>query len=144
MKRDDSLRPLSREHLGALTVAKKLRDADNSTGLAETFLNFWQEDGQRHFRVEEEVLLPIWAMHASVDRPGVMRMLEDHLTIRRWALEIETRGLSVDEACDLGELLNAHVRFEERELFPQIEADLDGTALRELAVAIEKAEAQPH
>jgi len=106
------------------------------------FLSFWNEDGQRHFRIEEEVLLPTWALHASVDRTGVTKMLDEHLAIRRSALEVEDRGLSPEDARQLGKLLDAHVRFEERELFPLIEADLDSEALRRLALAIEKAETE--
>lgn len=142
MKRDDSLRPLSREHLKALTTAKKLREAAGPVGLAEIFMSFWNEDGKRHFRIEEEVLLPIWAQHGVIDRPGVTRMLDHHLAIRRWALEVEARGLSVEDAHVLGELLDNHVRFEERELFPLIEATLGESALGQLAEAIERAEDQ--
>ena len=142
MKRDESLRPLSREHHRALVTARALQESNSSADLAITFLTFWREDGQRHFRIEEEVLLPTWAMHAAVDRAGVTRMLEEHLTIRRSALEIEDRGLSLEDAQQLGRLLDAHVRFEERELFPLIEADLDERALSQLAAAIEKAETQ--
>jgi hemerythrin-like domain-containing protein len=142
MKRDESLRPLSREHHRALVTARSLQEATPAADLANTFLSFWREDGQRHFRIEEEVLLPSWAMHASVDRAGVTRMLEEHLAIRRFALEAEARGLSREAALQLGESLEAHVRFEERELFPLIEAALDSEALRRLAVDIEKAEAE--
>jgi len=141
VKRDDSLRPLSRQHLVALTTAMKLRRASSSEGLADAFLEFWRDDGRNHFRVEEEVLLPTWAMHAAVDRAGVARMLEEHLAIRRSVLEIEAGGLSTEGAHRLGQLLDAHVRFEERELFPLIEAALDESALAQLALAIEKAEA---
>lgn len=144
MKRDESLRPLSREHHRALVTARALQESEPSTDFANTFLAFWREDGQRHFRIEEEVLLPAWAMHASVDRNGVSRMLEEHLAIRRSALEIEVRGLSPEDAQQLGQMLDAHVRFEERELFPLIEAALDESALSQLAVAIEKAETEEH
>jgi hemerythrin-like domain-containing protein len=142
MKRDESLRPLSREHHRALVTARALQESKSSVDLANRFLTFWREDGRRHFRIEEEVLLPTWALHASVDRNGVAKMLEDHLDIRRSALNVEARGLSADEARQLGQRLEAHVRFEERELFPLVEAALDGEALSQLAVAIEKAEAE--
>jgi hemerythrin-like domain-containing protein len=105
-------------------------------------LEFWRNDGRDHFRIEEEVLLPTWARHADVDQGGVARMLSDHLNIRRYVLDVEDHGLQVEEAHDLGRLLNDHVRFEERELFPRIEEALDPDALGELARAIEKAEAE--
>lgn len=140
MKRAEALQPLSREHLGALLVAKKLSEATEAEPAAHAFLEFWEEDGQHHFRVEEEVLLPAWALHAEVDRAAVARMLEDHLAIRREALRLATGGATVVELHELGRRLNAHVRFEERQLFPLIEAALDAESLDRLARAIELAE----
>jgi hemerythrin-like domain-containing protein len=141
MKRDEALRPLSREHLGALLVAKMLREATDAGPAAAAFLAFWREDGQRHFRIEEEVLLPGWAARAEVDRDGVHRMLDEHLAIRRWALRLERGEAGLTEARALGELLHDHVRFEERQLFPAIEEALDADGLAELAAAIDAAEA---
>jgi len=105
MKRAEALRPLSREHLSALLIAKKLREADDVEQVSAAFLDFWREDGQHHFRVEEEVLLPTWAVHSEVDRAGVSRMLEEHLAIRRQALRLEAGRLTVEEVRELGELV---------------------------------------
>ena len=140
MKRDEALRPLSREHLRALLAAKELREAEDLEVASMSFLAFWSEDGQRHFRVEEEVLLPTWALHGEVDREGIRRMLDEHLAIRREALRIEAGDASLEEARELGGLLHDHVRFEERELFPQVEEALDEESLGRLAAAIEAAE----
>jgi len=143
MKRAEALRPLSREHLGALLTAKKLREAEQLSDASRDFLDFWRDDGMRHFRVEEEVLLPAWAMHAEVDRDGVRRMLDEHLAIRREALRLESGEASLGEARELGQLLHDHVRFEERQLFPMIEEALDAASLERLATAIEAAEREP-
>jgi diguanylate cyclase (GGDEF)-like protein len=140
MKRDEALRPLSREHLGALLAAKALREADSLEDASRAFLDFWRDDGQRHFRIEEEVLLPSWAAHAEVDRGGVSRMLDEHLAIRREALRLESEEATLEEARELGTLLHDHVRFEERELFPRLEEALDPGTLAQLAKAIEDAE----
>jgi len=140
MKRDEALRPLSREHLVALLAAKKLKEADDLGGATRTFLDFWQGDGKRHFRVEEEVLLPAWALHAEVEHDGVRRMLDEHLAIRREALRLEACEATLEEARELGQLLHDHVRFEERQLFPRIEADMGAEDLAQLAAAIEEAE----
>ena len=141
MKRAEALRHLSREHLVALLTAKRVREAVDLEQARKTFLGFWEEDGRRHFRVEEEVLLPVWATHAEVDRDGVARMLEEHLAIRRDALRLAAGDLSLEQARELGTLLHDHVRFEERQLFPAVEADLDPQALGRLSAAIEAAEA---
>jgi hemerythrin-like domain-containing protein len=141
MKRAEALQPLSREHLTALLAAKKLREADDVAVATRDFLAFWNEDGRRHFRIEEEVLLPGWAAYGEVDHDGVVRMLEEHLTIRREALRLQAGELSLRDIHNLGVLLHDHVRFEERELFVVAEAALDPAALDLLAAAIEAAEA---
>ena len=142
MKRDEALQPLSRDHLQALLAAKRLREATDASA-GEEFLAFWEDDGRHHFRVEEEVLLPGWALHAAVDRGAVARMLEDHLAIRRGALRVAAGEAGPEELVALGQLLDDHVRFEERQLFPLIEAALDVEQLARLAVAIEAAEEEP-
>lgn len=142
MKRAEALRPLSREHLVALITAKRLKEAGDLEEASRAFLDFWEGDGARHFRVEEEVLLPGWALHAEVDRDGVRRMLEEHLAIRRGALRLEAGEATLEEARQLGVLLHDHVRFEERQLFPLVEEALDSAALDRLAAAIEAAEQQ--
>jgi hemerythrin-like domain-containing protein len=141
VKRAEALRPLSREHQVALAVAKMLREASDRNRAGLAFLDFWEEDGRRHFRIEEEVLLPTWALHAEVDRAGAGRMLEEHLAIRRAALRIADGTAPLEELQALGALLHDHVRFEERELFPLVEAALDADSLAQLAAAIERAEA---
>jgi hemerythrin-like domain-containing protein len=140
MKRAEALQPLSRDHLQALLAAKRLRSATDVSAASRDFLEFWEPEGKQHFRVEEEVLLPGWALHSPVDRLAVARMLEEHLAIRRHALRVAAAEASLEELRDLGQLLEGHVRFEERELFPMIEEALDPGSLRRLATAIERAE----
>jgi hypothetical protein len=139
MKRAEALRPLSREHLAALLAAKRLREADDLEEARRDFLRFWDEDGAQHFRVEEEVLLPTWALHAEIDGEGVRRMLDEHLAIRREALRLAAGEGTLADARDLGTLLHDHVRFEERRLFPRIEEALDPESLDHLAAEIEAA-----
>ena len=85
-------------------------------------------------------MLPGWALKSPVDRVAVARMLEEHLAIRRGALRAAAAEAAIEELRDLGQLLDDHVRFEERELFPMIEEALDPDSLRRLATAIRRAE----
>jgi hemerythrin-like domain-containing protein len=140
MKRAEALQPLSREHLSALLAAKKLKEATDLEQATLAFLDFWRSDGKRHFRVEEEVLLPTWAAHADVDRDGVSRMLDEHLAIRCEALRLAAGEATLEDARELGRLLHDHVRFEERQLFPTVEDALDPDSLGRLAAAIEEME----
>lgn len=143
MKRAEALQPLSRDHLKSLLAAKRLRNATDAAVAGQDFLAFWESEGRRHFRVEEEVLLPGWALHRPVDRVAVARMLEEHLAIRRAALRAAGAEASLEELRDLGRLLDDHVRFEERELFPMVEQALEPDDLARLAIAIERAEENP-
>ncbi len=141
MKRSDALTPLSRDHHQALVVAQRLRRAESASGAAvELFRSFWREHGAAHFRVEEEVLLPLWRVLGSPDPEQVARVAQEHLEIRALALAVDGGEPGVEQIHRLGELMQAHVRYEERELFPLIEDDLDVGAQRRLATAVLAAE----
>ena len=140
MKRDEALRSLSRDHHRALVVAQRLRRADDAQAAAAEFGEFFEGKGQIHFGIEEQVLLPRWAELGSVDAAAAARLAAEHLSIRTHALELAAAP-TLEAAHALGEELDAHVRFEERELFPAIERDLDDRALTTLAEAVAAAEA---
>jgi hemerythrin-like domain-containing protein len=143
MKRSDALQLLSRDHQHALGAALELRRADQAGAerARERFLDFWRAEGSVHFRVEEEVLLPGCARHVEPSDPAVVRVLTDHVEIRRRADQLAA-GEHSDPADlnALGELLNEHVRHEERVLFPLIEQRLPPEELDALAQEIEEAE----
>jgi hemerythrin-like domain-containing protein len=141
MKRAEALQPLSREHLAALLAARKLRQAEDLEVAAREFVAFWEKEGRQHFIIEEDVLLPGWAAYGELDRPGVARMLEEHVAIRREALLLAAGELTIEQVHTFGDLLHDHVRFEERELFMAAEAALDPDALQRLGERIEAAEA---
>lgn len=140
MKRSEALQPLSRDHHKALVAAQRLRRAADPAEAREPFLAFWREHGSGHFRVEEEVLLPLWADRGQADHPLVAQVLTDHVAIRSLAGRLERDRLSLAEVHRLGSRLDDHVRLEENELFPLIEATFDEPALRELAAAVLEAE----
>jgi hypothetical protein len=140
VKRSDALRSLSREHHQALTIAQELRRTDAGERAAARFAEFWRHEGARHFRIEEEVLLPTWELLGTVHSEAAARLAREHLELRTAALALgEKPSLAAIRA--LGEKLAAHVRFEERELFPLIEADLGEAELERLARAVAEAEA---
>ena len=138
MKRHAGLRALSQHHHFALTQALEMRRATQAPttrrpaalrGAAQTFLRFWKKTGQQHFREEEEILLPAYAQHARLDRdPAVVRLLAEHAQIRAriQALEasLEAGSVSEEALAALARALHDHVRFEENEVFPRIEAAL--------------------
>jgi hemerythrin-like domain-containing protein len=142
VKRAEALRALSRDHHQALGVALRLRRADANTAAEAQrgFLDFWREHGSGHFGAEEEVLLPTFADHGDPEHPSVGLVLRQHAEIRRAALTLGRRDASAAELNELGQLLDDHVRLEERQLFPLIEDALDEAQLAQLAEALAEAE----
>jgi len=143
MRRSEALTPLSRDHHHGLFVALRLRRAtpDDAAEAQSLFLEFWRTEGARHFRVEEEVLLPALARHTAPDHDAIVRTLVEHVDVRRRANALSSPGETpLDALHDLGALLNAHIRYEENVLFSLVEDTLTADELNELFLAIERAE----
>jgi len=143
MKRSPELSPLSHDHHKALAIAQRLRRAEDAdvSKTAAAFFDYWRDHGAHHFRIEEEILLPGWVDgDAAADRALAGRMADEHLEIRIAVRRLECGDPSRDALRELGGLLERHVRFEERELFPQIEAGLDPRTIAALGERIECAE----
>ena len=142
MKREEALQDLSRDHHDALYRALRMKRASESDleQVSADMLEFWGEHGARHFRIEEEVLLPAFAAHEDPEHPAVVRVLVDHVWIRERMQRLAERDLDVPAVQDLGRRLDAHVRHEERVLFPLIEQSLPDDALAHLGKRIAAAE----
>lgn len=142
MRRHEALADLSRDHQHALACALVLRraTATDAATAAERFLEFWRTEGRRHFQVEEEVLLPGYATYADPASPEVARVLVEHVALRRDAEHVSRGEVDAGFLNGLGERLEAHVRHEERVLFPMIEEALPDEELRALATRVTAAE----
>lgn len=142
MKRDPALASLSRDHHQALFVAQKLRRANLQTAAqAQAALgSYWRDHGREHFRLEEEVLFPAYAGFGDAHHPLLARALCDHVAIRRAVAAALRPGppASVEALHELGRALDDHVRLEERELFPVIEAALPPEELSAVAPALDE------
>ncbi len=125
MRRAPGLVALSREHHAALVLAKRAQhsaaaEARAAAVFAAELVVIFARELEPHFRVEEEVLLP--ALDRAGQAAAVRRTLDEHAELRGLAAQCaagETAGLA-----RFGTALEAHVRFEERELFPLAEAVL--------------------
>ena len=144
MKRSAALASLSRDHHLALTVAQQLRraDAEHASQARERFLAYWHDHGLRHFQLEENILLPGYAAYGDPYHPLVLQVLGDHVAIRQRANRLSRQSAAPDprELHDLGQRLAAHVRREERELFPSIEQAIPAGELMALAQDLQDAE----
>jgi hemerythrin-like domain-containing protein len=143
MKRHPGLRDLSSDHHQGLVHARHLVKAatqmpesqPTTQEAAQAFLTFWNEHINRHFREEEEVLLPAFARYGDPWEPPVVRMLVEHIQIRRLVSDLAnqvTAGSgtpSSDTMHALGTLLHDHIRHEEDVLFPLIESAIPSEVL---------------
>ncbi|MCC6444647.1 MAG: hemerythrin domain-containing protein [Armatimonadetes bacterium] len=147
MKRHPILRGLSSEHHHGLVMARRLRLAHEDGGpetlrlIAEAFLQFQEDDLKGHFREEEEVLLPFLAGYTSPEDAMIARTLVEHVRIRQAAMSLRAHLESEDDLSEIagetGHLLERHIRFEERELFPHIEQAVTEPGLAEMARLLE-------
>ena len=151
MKRTPELRALSEDHHHALVQARRLRsatEADEADSAVKGFLDFWQKDTALHFRKEEEVLLPVMARYGGdLSREPLVEMIEDHARIRGLVMQLSDEAIGgnvrLETLHEIAERLEAHIRLEERVVFPLIEESLSEAALRELAARLEVKEAGP-
>ncbi|HET8820636.1 MAG TPA: hemerythrin domain-containing protein [Thermoleophilaceae bacterium] len=144
MKRHRALSALSHEHHQGLFAALRLKRArhDSAAEARTVFLGFLEREGARHFRAEEELLLPAFARHAEFDRPEIVRVLTEHVDLRSRALDLEANAdPQPTELHELGERLESHIRFEERVLFPMIEEALPADELERLGAAFARVQA---
>ena len=124
MKRTPALQPLSREHHTALTLAKaceravQSRDEERVGKTCQRVIQAFSAELEPHFQIEEQSLLPL--LHSAGNQLLERRTLEDHQQLR--ALLDGLRQNSIEALDNFGKLLSAHVRFEERELFPALES----------------------
>ena len=118
IKRHPALQPVSREHHQGLLLCWKIR-----TGLAKkveisrikTYVDwFYEHHILPHFRMEESTIFPVLGNNHEL----VRRALTEH---RRLKMLFEERT-EVDESLRrLEKELEAHIRFEERVLFNEIQ-----------------------
>jgi hemerythrin-like domain-containing protein len=145
MKRHPALRALSSDHHQGLVQARRLMQAAESapsdapalTQAATAFLAFWTGHVAQHFREEEEVLLPAFARHGDPAAAPIVRLLVEHIRIRRQVSDLEDQlaaGRPQPETMTaLGTLLRDHIRHEEDQVFPLIEQAMPEAALAALA-----------
>jgi hemerythrin-like domain-containing protein len=142
MKRHKSLLSLSHDHQHVLSLALKLKYSKmplsstlkgEVTILKKELSNKYENEIRTHFSLEETCLVPLFENNALLSR-----MLDEHRKLEglynkiitnteNWDLTHQREKLNL-----LGELLDLHIRFEERELFPMIEEALNENQLQEL------------
>ncbi|MXW38743.1 MAG: hypothetical protein F4Y20_05560 [Acidobacteria bacterium] len=149
LHRDPSLIPLSHQHQHGLALTvfidrglKAEPTREKALELAGKVARLAEVELLGHFRVEEEVLFP--AVRPFL-RSGVLldRLVAEHRTMEDLVRRIA--GAADEDRIPLlkrfGEVLHRHIRTEERQLFQEIQAQLDASQLatigRDIAAKVE-------
>ncbi|KAF0201716.1 MAG: hypothetical protein FD173_2094 [Gallionellaceae bacterium] len=126
MQRSPALQPLSREHHSALKLAKLCEraaisnDAPEVSRVCQLAINAYADELKAHFFTEEQTLLIL--LDKTPEQALAERTLTEHRQLH--TLLDGLRKNNADALNSFGKCLAAHVRFEERELFPALECKL--------------------
>ncbi|MBD3226297.1 MAG: hypothetical protein GF313_16330 [Caldithrix sp.] len=135
MKRSVHLQPLSREHHILLVNANRLKRGivrQTEPAVLDQFWRFiWQYDIQPHFEREEQILLT--GVSALADSAPVQVLHNDHESLRQEAKNLLAHQPATWQMLkDFVLKLIAHIRHEERVLFPFIEGNCSDTVLTDI------------
>lgn len=149
-KRHPSLVSLSHDHHHGLALALRLRQGDKALlndgwthdrrEQATHLQKFYQEELRPHFASEEQVLFPAMKEHIPQSVALIDSLVRQHREMEDLIRTISSAG-TVDPGgllVSFGEILEQHIRLEERELFPMYEAVMPGGIARNIQVEIDR------
>ena len=128
MKRHEALAPLSRDHHGSLILAQLLKKGApaykglpvDDAGKASYAIRQFEQHIKDHFQQEEEMLEMINTRHKEIERLG-KEIRDEHVLLEALFYSLGNSASLQDTMDELGSKLDAHIRKEERELFPLLQ-----------------------
>ena len=138
MQRDASLIPLSRQHFRALVLCMRIhRKRAAPDALQREMLTLYADDVRFHFQSEEKYLFPAARRIASI-APLVRELRAEHTRLRRAFAVARRRRLRTEELIRFADLLEGHIRKEERRLFEECQKQMSEEELGEIGTWMEK------
>jgi hemerythrin-like domain-containing protein len=142
MLRDKSLVPLSRQHQHALALCVRINRAPLASARE---VQAWQVEVeqhfaleiQHHFAAEEKDVFPVARQHAELV-PLVEELLAEHVQLRGLFEQARVRALDGPALRQFAEMLSAHIRKEERQLFEEMQRQMGPEELERLGGHIEE------
>lgn len=117
MKRHEALKQLSRDHHFGLLLCWKLKSGIKKEVSVERMAKyirvFYEHNLKPHFAEEEETIFKI----LGEQDPLIAEAIREHRIFANWIDKIN----DVSQIQDFYELLEKHIRTEERQIFPAIE-----------------------
>ena len=146
--RHPSLVSLSHDHHHGLALALRCRKQAlgqikpmGAPGLrerAEDVLAFYESNLVAHFRAEEEVLFPLLRSVSARSAPMIDDLMREHAQIRQAMVQLKAGAGLAKLIFDIGDLLERHIRREERELFPLFEQQVQGDQAERIGAELKK------
>ena len=138
LRRDPALVPLSHDHHDGLMAAVRLKQGrsayNGEPDIVESIRQLWEDDLCPHFE-QEETLLFVHPWPEEI-REMVDRALAEHQTMRALVDLVAGKVEPEDNARQLGALLEAHIRFEERVMFGAMQSVLSEREIADIGSAI--------
>ena len=128
IKRSEHIVMLSRDHHAGLLFCWKIKEGVkrevDPLRINKYVKFFWEQHLKEHFREEETLLFN------EVDNDLTKQGKQEHELLSQWFNRILSNDLKNSaEYISFTELLINHIRFEERVLFPYLEAQLPSSSL---------------
>ncbi len=131
IKRSNELVPLSRDHHSGLLLCWKIKtgiqksiDADR---IANYVVFYYRSHLEEHFRQEEEYIFPL----PGKEDPLIQKAVSEHRELTGLITQlVSEKPKGYENLEKLMNLLETHIRYEERELFPYIEQKADNSRFK--------------
>ncbi len=135
MKREQQLQPLSHQHhnglMAVLLLKKGVEKQADTTVMDDFIVSVWNGELRNHFIKEEVYLHPhVLQIPSLMEKYELMKA--EHHQIRHLIDAIRNGDSNTALITDFYTLLEKHIRFEERELFPFIQEHIQQEQLDEL------------
>lgn len=142
LKRNENLLVFSHEHHHGLIFCNRLKMSNQASDkILKVFVrDFWENHLSEHFENEEKLFLPLFRSSEIK-----VQFLWEHGRIKKLIKTIEESEGDIQKlSLDLADLINDHIRFEERIMFPWLEKTLNLDELKAIGDTLKDTEISAH
>lgn len=140
IKRNKSLVNLSKEHHFGLLASWKIRRGFDlqiePKRIADFVINLWETHLRSHFNAEEIILFNV------IKHPLIDEALAQHLKLRALITSI-SKDFNTKQLTDFANLLEQHIRFEERQVFKMLQQELSEDKLDKIGKLLNELHKEP-
>src|SRR5690349_17970214 len=143
IKRHPAIIELSKDHHFALLFIWKIREGLKKSvepeRISRYIIHFFDTDLIKHFADEEEVLFN----KIPPENRLVKEAIEQHRSIKQIVVDIRNSVNDLNTLEQFADMLEKHIRFEERELFNYLQENISEATLQEVAASLKSRQPKP-